>query len=245
MMSRLLLSGIVVLLSLGATFGSASGGETEIVTTGVGVATAQPDYANVIVSIRKTAKTATESTRQAAATYQRLVSGIEAHGVSSSDVTTEQFSVAEDWKRDDHGTATEFIGYVTRHQLRIRVNDRDKVGEVIDAAMGAGTRSIDKIHFASTKADSAQRVALATAVRDAQARAEIMAAAAGGRLGPLIDLTTEDAVRARGGELRVDRSRGAADAILAPPESSQSTLVPGPLTQRVVVVGTWQLLKDE
>ena len=245
-MRRLAVSALTVVVSLAAAACCVFSAESEIVTTGVGVATAQPDYANVVVWVRATAKTATESTRKAAEIYQQLVRQVTDAGVASSGVTTQQFSVAQDWKRDEHGTATEFIGYVTAHQLRMRVNDRDKVGQVIDAAIGAGARSIDKIEFASTKSDSAQRVALAAAVRDSQERAEIMAAAAGGRLGPLIELVTEDAVRAHGGELNVDRGRGVEDVMVrAISEPAPTTLLPAALTQRVVVLGTWQLLKGE
>jgi uncharacterized protein YggE len=136
------------------------------------------------------------------------------------------------------------IGYVTAHRLEIRIENREKVGEVIDAAIAAGARSIDKIEFASTKADSAQRVALGKAVRDARERAEIMAQAAGGSLGPLIEVMTEDAVRARGGELRIDRFRYGMVSLSAA-EVPQTTLVPEALTQSAVVLGRWQLITGE
>jgi uncharacterized protein YggE len=244
MMRSLVLLGIGVLLAVVTIGGHAWAEETEIVTTGVGVATARPDYANIVVWVRATEKTATQSTRQAATVYQGLVRQVGPLGVAPSDVITQQFSVAQEWKHDDDGRPKEFVGYTTGHQLRIRVNDREKVGEVIDASIAAGARSIDKIEFASTKADSAQRVALAEAVRDARERAEIMAAAAGGRLGGLIEIITEDAVRARGGELNVDRARGGVN-LAAVADVGPTTLVPGALTQRVIVLGRWQLVKGD
>ena len=244
MMRYLILSGIVVALAAGAVVGSTSEQATKIVTTGVGVATARPDYADVVAWVRATEKTATQSTQQAATTYQGLVRQVGSLGVAQSDVITQQFSVAQEWKRDENGRPKEFVGYTTGHQLRIRVNNREKVGEVIDASISAGARSVEKIEFGSTKADSAQQVALAAAVRDARQRAEIMAEAAGGRLGPLVEVVTEDAVRAHGGELNVDRSRGGV-SLAAIAEAPATTLVPGALVQRVVVMGTWELLKGD
>jgi len=146
-------------------------GDTEIVTTGVGVAAALPDYADVTLWIRASQKTATQSTETAAATYHQMVQRLEAIGIAPSDVLTQRFSVAQDWKEDDKGRPREFIGYITAHQLTIRVRDREKVGQVIDEAIAGGARSIDKIEFGSARADSAQRVALADAVRDAEERA--------------------------------------------------------------------------
>lgn len=218
-------------------------GESEVTTTGVGEAAAQPDHANVVVTIRVTEKTATESTRKAAATYQQLIQQVKPFGVTPSDVMTQRFSVAQDWKRDDKGRPKEFIGYLTGHELRILVRNRERVGEVIDAAIEAGVRRIDRIEFASTKADSAQRVALAAAVRDARERAEIMAEATGGRLGELIEVITEEAVRARGGDLRVDADRARVVSLTA--EFPPTSLVPAVLRQRAVVVGRWQLLSDQ
>lgn len=243
-MRSLVLISMGMLLATVAIAADASGVETQIVATGVGIATARPDYVNVVVWIRATEKTATKSTRHAATIYQELVRKVGAVGVAPSDIITQRFSVGQQWKRDKEGRPKEFVGYRTSHQLRIRVRDPEKVGEVIDASIAAGAHSIDKIQFASTKADSAQRVALAQAVRDARERAEIMAAAAGGKLGSLVEIITEEAARARGGMLRVERAMEI-DLASACAGDVGTTLVPGALTQRVVVLGTWKLLEGD
>jgi uncharacterized protein YggE len=218
----------------------------EIMTTGVGIVTVQPDYASVFLWIRSTEKSATESTRKAAIAYQEIVQRLGDIGVAPSDVVTQQFSVGQEWKRDEDGRAKEFIGYTTSHQLKIRVRDRDKVGQVIDESVAGGARSIEKIEFASTQADSAQQAALAEAVRDAGQRAQIMAAAAGGRLGSLIEVMTEDAVRARGGALGLDPSRYTrTDPFCGGEAVAATSLVAGLVSQRAVVLGRWQLISPE
>ena len=72
-----------------------------------------------------------------------------------------------------------------------------------------------------------------------------MAAAAGGRLGSLIEIMTEDAVRACGGDVSVDRRRRADEVAACIAEVPATTSVPGQITQRVVVLVRWQLIENE
>jgi len=60
---------------------------------------------------------------------------------------------------------------------------------VIDAALAAGANQINSLNFTVSSPDSARRVALASAVAKARADAEAMARAAGGSLGPLIEMS--------------------------------------------------------
>jgi uncharacterized protein YggE len=207
------------------------------VVTGVGFATAESDFASVSVTVSETEKKAADATQAVAERHRAVIQELKALGLIESDIVTRRFTVGPQWKRDDHGNRTDFIGFRATHQIKIRVRDRGKVGGVVDASLAAGAQSIDKIEFMPASADSAQKAALESAVRNAGERAEVMAAAAGGRLGSLIELVTEGAVRARGGELRPDVRHVASLSVA-------TAIAPEELVERCVVLGRWELIKE-
>jgi uncharacterized protein YggE len=83
-------------------------------------------------------------------------------------------------------------GYFAERSLRVTTNDLADVGRIIQAAVGAGATSIDHVAYSSSEEDGARRQALTRAVEKARADAEVVAAAAGGRLGGVILLSTQD-----------------------------------------------------
>ena len=87
------------------------------------------------------------------------------------------------------------------------------MGRVIDAALAKGANEISSLQFFSSKADSARSVALAAAVADAKAQAEVMARAAGGSLGQLLELNTSSVpIRPMPLDAADDDARGEPDA---------------------------------
>lgn len=89
------------------------------------------------------------------------------------------------------------------------------------------------MEFAASRTDEARREALARAVERARADAEAMARAAGGRLGALLELTTEP----RSTVLR----RYAPQAVeLAGEVELPTPILPGEQTITVRVMGRWR-----
>jgi uncharacterized protein YggE len=68
---------------------------------------------------------------------------------------------------------------VARNVIEVRVDDLNRLGDVMDAAVGSGATSIQGLRFDLKQREASERDALTRAVRDAMARAE--AAAAGAR----------------------------------------------------------------
>ena len=87
-------------------------------------------------------------------------------------------------------TPPKVTGYTVTNTVRADVRRIDDVGKLIDAALAKGANEISSLQFYSSKADSARRAALAAAVADARADAEVLARAAGGTLGALVELST-------------------------------------------------------
>jgi len=69
------------------------------------------------------------------------------------------------------------------------------LGELIDAAIGAGANRINFLNFTLRDESQARSQAITIATRDAQTQAESLAKALGVKLGPVINATTEAEVR--------------------------------------------------
>jgi len=82
-------------------------------------------------------------------------------------------------------------GYQARNTVQIEIRNIDATGKVIDAALGAGATNIGRLSLFSSSTDTARREALAKAVTKTRLEAEAAAVAAGGSLGPLMELTIE------------------------------------------------------
>ena len=70
-------------------------------------------------------------------------------------------------------------GYVARNSIEVRVDDVNRVGEVLTAAVGSGATSVGGLRFDIKDRDAAEQEALRLAVSNARARAEAAAAGAG------------------------------------------------------------------
>lgn len=81
--------------------------------------------------------------------------------------------------------------YRASELLQVRIRDLSSVGQVIDAALAQGITEISELQFSATNTEAAQREAIREATERARARAEIIAAAGGGRLGRTLRLSTE------------------------------------------------------
>lgn len=81
--------------------------------------------------------------------------------------------------------------YVFRDMVVVRIRDLKRVGPVLDAALGAGAQKLVSLQFSSSRVQQAGQDALTEATRQARRNAELMAEAAGGKVGRPLELTTE------------------------------------------------------
>jgi uncharacterized protein YggE len=122
----------------------------------------------------------------------------------------------------------------------VSTDDLGMVSRIVDVATKVGATSIDRVSYTSSRAEEARLEALAIAVSKARKEAEVMAAAAGGRLGGLALLTTNPAgsnpVLTRGYGVRT--IQGAALTTEATPD-------PSDLTITAVVEGHWMFVPNQ
>jgi uncharacterized protein YggE len=93
-------------------------------------------------------------------------------------------------------------GYVARNTVEVRVDEIDRVGELLELAVGSGATSVSGVRFDLKDRAKHEREALRLAVDDARGRAEAVAAAAGRGIAGVQRI---DVVQAGGGPVPMPR----------------------------------------
>jgi hypothetical protein len=211
----------------------ASGPVPQISTSASGEARVQPDRATILFAVETRAPTAARAGADNARRQRAVLDTLRKLGLAEGQVSTTGYSVSPEMRYD--GKQPRVVGYVARNMVRADVRQMDQVGSLIDAALGAGANVVSSLRFFSSRADEGRRLALADAVAKAQADAEAIARAAGGMLGPLIEVSTSAPARPYYGE---EVAMARVSAAGAPP----TPIDPGEQIVAVFVSARWRFL---
>jgi uncharacterized protein YggE len=192
-MNRMLLIGVLMLapavgVSREAAAQVAAPLPPQIVTTGTARVEVSPDRAELLLAVETRGATGAlageENARVVTAILDSLRRGF---GLTDRDLATQGYSLQPQmvYERDK---APRVEGYRAVNMIRVRADQIAQVGGMIDAALKKGATNIAGLQFTVRDTERVRREALAAAVAQARGDAEAMAAAAGGRLGALIEL---------------------------------------------------------
>jgi uncharacterized protein len=141
--------------------------------------------------------------------------------IAEADVNAPDVGIQPEY---DYRRGQKLIGYRVTRQMTARVRDLDRLGEVLDAVVGAGANEVGGAHMTAADPSAAEHAALEAAMAAARAKAAVLAASAGVALGDVARIEEEAGPGA--GPLPKFRAMGAmADAADVPTEVS-----PGDLT---------------
>jgi uncharacterized protein len=151
----------------------------------------KPDMAVFDAEVQSTERDAGRAAARTAEIWAAVQKNLRSAGVPSEDSPSIGYSVTPQWSWNQSSGKNVLNGYVARHAVRVTVRDLRLVGAAIDAVVRAGAGDVREVRFASSRQESLRREALGLAVRNAREDAEVMAKAAGGRLGTLLELSSE------------------------------------------------------
>ena len=205
---------------------------------GEGQSSAEPDEAQVSVGVSVQAPTATEAMAQNAELQSAVIEQLMSEGVEARDIQTAglNLSPVQDYLQD--GKPPVVTGYSAQNMVTIRVRDLSRLGDVLDKLVESGANQIHGISFSRSDTTEAENEARVAAIETARERAEVMARAAGGTLGPLMSLS--DSVVSPGPHpmMMMNAAREA---------RSSTPIQAGELTMSATVSATYALIpaKDE
>jgi uncharacterized protein YggE len=162
-----------------------------ITVTGTGTVEAVPDIATLSIGVTSQGDTAAAALSANSAQLEAVMARLTATGIEARDMQTSNLSLNPNWTGNDgsSGSAPTIAGFVASNILTIRVRQIDGLGAVLDAVVADGANTLNGLSFGLADPDPVLDEARKEAVADARARAELLAAAAGVKLGRVISIS--------------------------------------------------------
>ena len=162
--------------------------ERVIQVSGSAVVSLAADTASIQIGVNTRKENVREAQKENAELMAAVMEAIKGTGVDEKDIMTSQFNVYSGYEygMDVMGRETRTPYYEVQNNVTVIIHDLSLAGAVLDAAMEAGANTTYGIAFSSTQANEAYQKALTRAVEDAMNKAQVLAAAAGVKVGQLL-----------------------------------------------------------
>ncbi len=158
----------------------------EITVTGEGRVDSAPDMAMIHLGVTTEGKTAAEALAANSAEIAKVLANLTAAGIEARDVQTTGLSINPNWQNDSVSSSGMAIkGYIAANTVSVRVRALDSLGGLLDAAVKDGANTLNGVEFGLQTPGPVMDAARKAAVADAKARAELIAGAAGVKLGAI------------------------------------------------------------
>lgn len=167
---------------------------TDIGATGTGRVNVTPDTAVASIGVEITATTLVSATQESNETMTAVLDAIKAQGIDAKDIQTSNYNVFPLTNNPKEGESPTVTAYRVSNLVTVKIRNittggNEKVGAVLDAALGAGANSINSVFFTVDDPTQAKNDARELAVKDAMAKAQTLATAAGVELGAMFSIS--------------------------------------------------------
>lgn len=199
-----------------------------VVVTGEGRVTVAPDYAQIASGVTSRGKTVKEASDANSKTMAAIIKALLDSGVAQTDIKTSRFSVQPVYAPQEPRTEPKLVGYSVSNQVRAKIRQIDKLGDILDRLITAGATDVGNIEFLVSDPSKALDQAREAAIADARRKAEVYARAAGIRLGQVEWITEQSGfgqvpLRAQG----ASAARAAAVPIATGEDTLEATVTVG------------------
>lgn len=179
-----------LLVSTAGSARSQSASSPTISTTATGETKVVPDHAMIELSVQTRASSATAAVGENADKQTKVIATINHLGIEMSRISTQRYSVTPETRNDKIDQTPRVVSYLVSNTIIVDVSDIALVGKILDAAINAGANDVSSLSMYALDTQAAYQKALSAAVANAKSAATTIAVAAGGRLGPLINLSS-------------------------------------------------------
>jgi uncharacterized protein YggE len=196
---------MLLLLALSATPALADGTPAQrlLTVSGQGEVKAVPDQAELSTGVATQGRDAASALSANARAMSAVLATLRRAGIPDKDIQTSNVAIAPQYADQKPGATRppRIIGYEVTNTVSVTVEGLDKLGPTIDALVASGANQIEGPNFSIADPKPLLAKAREEAVKDAMARAETYARAAGVTLGPITSIgegSEESTVRPMG-----------------------------------------------
>ncbi len=151
---------------------------------------AVPDRAYILLSVQTRNVSAAGAAGENASKQTAVIAALRSLGLTASQISTQNYTVTPETRNDTGNHTPRVVSYLVSNSLRVEVSDLSLVGKIIDSSLSHGANEVASVSFFESNADQLYQDALTLAVSNAKAQANVMAVAAGGHLGGLVELNS-------------------------------------------------------
>ncbi len=166
--------------------------ESVVVTTGEAVVRTVPDQAWVTITSESRAPTPRDAQQRNTDAMRPVLDRIRSVGIPSDAIRTVAYDLQQEWDFVNNRRVSR--GFVARNSVEVRVDDIERVGEVLEVAVGSGATSVSGLRFDLKNRTDLEREALRLAVADARAKAEAAASGAGRSVDRILRIEEQGAI---------------------------------------------------
>lgn len=162
-----------------------------VMVAGHGSVEAPPDSAEITTGVVSEAATARAALTANNAAMRKVIDGLKAAGIDAKDIQNRQFQISPRYRTYKDRGSQEIEAYTVRNQVEVKVRDIARLGEILDQAVTLGANQASSINFLVSDAEKRKDEARKLAIANAMHRAQLLAEAAGAKLGPVLTITEE------------------------------------------------------
>ncbi len=184
------LSLLLALAAAPAALADGAPAQRLLTVSGSGEVKAAPDRAALSTGVVTRERSAAAALAGNARAMNAVFDTLRRAGIAEKDIQTSNFQVSPQYSADKPGTNAppRVVGYEVSDTVNVTVEDLGRLGPTIDALVAAGSNQIDGPTFSIADPKPLLAKAREDAVKDAVARAQAYAGAAGVTLGPIASI---------------------------------------------------------
>jgi len=147
-----------------------------------------PDMATINLGVLTEAPTAAAALSANSTRMNQVVAALRKAGIAEKDIQTSGLNINPQYVYEQN-MPPKLNGYQATSQVTVTVRDLARLGQAVDATVGAGANQVNGISFGLADPTAAENAARLEAVKALQAKADLYARASGHRIVRLVSLS--------------------------------------------------------
>jgi len=160
-----------------------------ITVVGEGKVTIEPDIARANIGVEVFKNSVADASAENTKLIKAIISALKDEGIAEKDIQTSGFNIFADRYGPNGPLPDNEVNYRVNNTVSVIIRDLDRVGDVLDAAIAAGANNIHGIDFQIEDPSSVESDARTSAVEDARAKAEDLAALTSVSVGKVVSIS--------------------------------------------------------
>ncbi|MCX6678950.1 MAG: SIMPL domain-containing protein [Methanothrix sp.] len=188
---RIVFLGIMLLFLVAPLAFAVDNNMSKLIVQGEGKASAAPDKATIVLGVQTRDASAAIAAAENARQMNETITALLATGIAESEIQTSSYTLGTE-PQDvpvTTGEKQKAPVFLSSNTVTVNLNNTADVGRVLDAAVSAGSNSIQEVTFDLQNPGPQRDQALTLAILDAQRKAEVAAKAAKVKLGRVLEIS--------------------------------------------------------